>query len=191
MRSRGRTVQGYGRIWLLALAVAISAGVQSLPGPAAGVTPATVIVPGLSIGPWTLDMTFANLIWTLGTRTVDLNGPGPQFRTNSGIAMSAWAAPSLVAFHGVADNAVYALGTGDAGYATREGIGVGAAEARVTGAYGREATVIQGPGSKFVIYDTKGVAFQMAFNTVSGAYGGVERVYVFRPGRAGAIWRTP
>jgi len=191
MRSFTRITRRYGLVVGLILAVAASASAQAT-APSPGAAPSNVIVAGQAIGPWTLDMTFAEFIWNLGPRNTQLTGPGPQFRTDTGIEMSAWTSPPLVAFHGTADNMVYALGIADPGYATPQRIGVGVSEARVVAAYGAPSAVIQLlHRPKFLIFDGQGLAFQIALNPVTGAYGPVERVYIFRPGRAGGVWRTP
>jgi len=189
MRSLTRTVLEHGLMLLIVLAVAASAGAQGAstrPAP----SPATVIVPGQAIGPWTLDMSHTDLLWSLGTRRPFLSGLGPQFRND--LVVSVWASPNVVAFHDAGDDIVHALGIAEPEYATRERIGVGATEDQVIGAYGLASSVLQLPARpKFLIYDARGLAFQMRFNTVSGTYGPVERVFVFRPGRARVIWRTP
>lgn len=189
-----RSAQRYGLVALVVLALAAAATAQ--PEQERDATPSiwasarTVIVPGQAIGPWSLDMTFTDLIWTLGVRTVLLSPPGPQYRTE--LEYTAWSNPPVVAIHGYADNRLYALGIADSGYVTREGVGVGASEAQVTTAYGRAPSVVLLPARpKMLLYNEKGVAFQVAFNSASGTYGAVERIFVFWPGQAGAIWRVP
>ncbi len=181
---------GLGRGLMLLAVLAVGAAAAMAQGaPPAGLGPDTVIVPGQSIGPWSLDMSFTELLWALGVRSVSLTSvPGPQFRNELG--MSSWPNPPVVAIHGSIDETLYGLGIAGARYMTSERIGAGATEAKVTGAYGPAPQVVQPPSRpKFLIYNDRGLAFQIAFDPVSGGYGAVERVYVFRPGRAGAIWR--
>ncbi len=177
----------YGLMLLAVLAFGATATAQG--APPAGLGPDTVIVPGQSIGPWSLDMSFTELLWALGVRSVSVRSvPGPQFRNE--LEMSSWPDPPVVAIHGSIDETLYGLGIAGSRYMTRERIGAGATEAKVIGAYGPASWVVQPPSRpKFLIYNDRGLAFQIAFNPVSGEYGAVERVYVFRPGRGGAIWR--
>ncbi len=177
----------YGLMLFAVLAIGAAAAAQGTPPP--GLGPDTVIVPGQSIGPWSLDMSFTQLLWTIGIRSVSIRSvPDPQFRNE--LAMSSWPNPPVVAIHGSIDETLYGLGIAGSRYMTRERIGAGATEAKVTGAYGPASQVVQPPSRpKFLIYNDRGLAFQIAFDPVSGEYRAVERVYVFRPGRAGAIWR--
>ncbi len=189
MRSLLR-IGGLGRYGLILLVVpAIAAAAMAQGASPAGLGPDTVIVPGQSIGRWSLDMSFTQLLWALGVRSVSVRSvPDPQFRNE--LEMSSWPDPSVVAIHGSIDETLYGLGIAGSRYMTRERIGAGATEAKVTGAYGPASQVVQPPSRpKFLIYNDRGLAFQIAFDPVSGDYGAVERVYVFRPGRAGAIWR--
>ncbi len=189
-RSAGRG-RGVGLAALLVLAVVGGAWAQGTPvTPASPQPDATAIVPGQAIGKWSLDMTFADLIWNLGVRTVLLTPPGPQYRTE--LEYTAWSDPPVVAIHGFADNTVYALGIADAAYTTREHVGVGVREDVVRGTYGPSPGVVQPPARpRMLVYNDRGLAFQIAFNPASGGYGPVERVFVFRPGQGGAIWRAP
>ncbi len=176
-------------LWLLLiLALCAPAGAQMAPA----VQPAsasTVIVPGYAIGPWTLDTTVADLAWILGARTVVLS-PDVQFRKE--VVVATWTSPPLVAIHGPGEDVLQAIGIAAQGYTTREHLGVGAREDQITGAYGRPSLVIQLPSRpKVLIYNTLGLAFQIAYDVASGTYGGAERVFVFRPGEAAAIWRVP
>jgi hypothetical protein len=183
MRTLARVARLHA-FWLaLVLGLPLSAGAQTTPAPAP-----TVIVPGYAIGPWSLDMSFADLVWDLGIRTVSLNHPGPQFRGN--VTVDEWASPPVVAVHGPADNAVEALGISAPGYRTREQVGVGATEDQVVAAYGQATAVIQPPSrSKLFIYDNLGLAFDVSFDAASGQYGAVDRVFVFRPGQAADVWQ--
>ncbi len=179
-----------GLVALLLLAVAGAAWAQGTPVTPGPTPPAEkAIVPGQAIGRWSLDMTFADLLWNLGVRTVLLSPPGPQYRTE--LEYTAWSNPPVVAIHGPADNTLYALGIADSGYMTRERVGVGAPEDLVTGTYGVAPAVVQLPARpRMLVYNDRGLAFQIAFNPSSGGYGAVERIFVFRPGQAGAIWRA-
>ncbi len=187
---RGGQAGGLGRYGLVLLAVlAIGAAAMAQGAPPAGLGPDTVIVPGRSIGPWSLDTSFANLLWSLGVRDIRLTSiPGSQFRND--LEQSSWPDPPVVAIHGPMDDMVYALGIAASRYMTREGVGVGASEEKVVAAYGPASSVVQAPARpKYLIYNNRGLAFQVAVDPVSGKYSTVDRVFVFRPGRAGAIWR--
>lgn len=178
-------------LWLaMALLLPVSVGAQTAPSTAPQPAPAasTTIVPGYAIGPWSLDMSFATLVWDLGVRTVSLGHPDPQFRGD--VTVDAWASPPVVAVRAPTENAVQALGIAAPGYATRERVGVGATEDEVTAAYGQPSATVQPPSRpKTLIYDSLGLAFEESFDAARGAYGPVDRVFVFRPGQAASIWR--
>ncbi len=176
--------------WLLMLmllvGLASSAGAQ-----APGYTQASgsLVVPGSAIGNLSLDMAVSDYYWRFGPTTVNLSGAGPLFRPT--VVAEAWSDPPVMMVYRPGDNVLLALGSTDDGAMTRERIGMGATEDKVTKAYGSPSAVVQIPSRpKILIYDVLGLAFQIAFDTAQGKYTTVERVFVFRPGHGGAIWRT-
>ncbi|HEX2714508.1 MAG TPA: hypothetical protein VHM88_20125, partial [Candidatus Acidoferrales bacterium] len=150
----------------------------------------SVIVPGYAIGPYSLDLSVADFLWNHGQTRVRLNALGPQFR--GGVEGRFWWDLPVEVLTTAGDNAVLALGSPSSDYATRQHIGVGSEEAKVTSTYGKPSAVVLVVGRpKVLIYDTLGVAFQIAYNLDEGGYGAVNTVFVFRPGQAAVIWRTP
>lgn len=193
IRSSMRAARTSGLLLLLVLAVSMSAGAQA-PSPMGSTSgapsPSTTIVPGYAIGPWTLDTSWTDLVWMLQARAVRLSSPGPQFRPE--VEVDTWRSPSVTAVRGPSDNTVQALGIGASDYVTRERIGVGATEEQITAAYRAPSAVVQFPSRpKVLVYNALGLAFQVSFDPAAGSYGPVERVFVFRPGRAARIWRVP
>jgi hypothetical protein len=171
---------------LVALATSASAQLGYPPPTAAAGT----IEPGFAIGPVSLDAKLADLYWNFGQPMVQPSGAGPLFRAD--VMMEVWANPPTVALFHPAENAPAALGTAAGGSATRKGVGVGSGQDRITGTYGQPTAVVSLPSRpKVLIYNALGIAFQIGYDTSSGSYTNAEWVFVFHPGRAGAIWRTP
>jgi hypothetical protein len=189
---------GVHGLWIVVvLALATATGAQQ--SPMNPMSSSRTIVPGYAIGPWTLDMSWTDLIWNLGVRSVALSNTAPagagnragfQFRPN--VEVDVWADRSIVAVHAPGDNDIQALGIGTRDYLTRDHVGVGASQDQITTAYGAAPAVVQSTSRpKVLLYNNLGLAFQMSFDPATGAYGPVEAVYVFRPGLAGNIWRVP
>lgn len=177
----------------LALAVLVAfvpgAGAQA-PGYAPLLDGSSVIVPGYALGPYSLDLSMADLYFELGQTQVHMNGLGPQFR--AGVEGKFWEGLPVEVVTAAAENTILALGSPSTDYATRQHIGVGSDEGKVTSAYGKPSAVVQLPSRpKVLIYDTLGVAFEVAYDAAQGGYGAVDSVFVFRPGQAGMIWRVP
>lgn len=183
----GRTLGVLALTVLVALATV--AGAQP-PGYSPMLEGSSVIVPGYAMGPYSLDLSVADIYWSLGQTKVHLNTLGPQFRPS--VEGRFWWGLSIEVLTMPGETAILALGYRDSGYSTRQNIGVGSGEAEVTKTYGKPSAVVLIPARpKVLIYDTLGVAFEIAYNIEEGGYGNVDSVFVFRPGQAGAIWRTP
>lgn len=183
----GRTLGVFALTVLVALATA--AGAQP-PGYSPMLDGSSVIVPGYAMGPYSLDLSVADLYLRLGQTRVHLNALGPQFRPS--VQGMFWWGLSILVLTMPSETAILALGYRDSNYATRQQIGVGSEEAQVTKTYGKPSAVVQiRARPKVLIYDTLGVAFEIAYNIAEGGYGNVDSVFVFRPGQAGAIWKTP
>ena len=165
------------------------AGAQA-PGYSPMLEGSSAIVPGYAMGPFTLDLSIGDLYWRLGQTQVHLNGLGPQFRP--GIEGRFWWGLNVEVLSTAAENAIVALGSPSSDYATRQHIGVGSQESKVMSTYGKPSAVVQLTARpKVVIYDNLGVAFQFPYKIAEGGYDDCDSVFVFRPGQAGLIWRTP
>lgn len=170
--------------WLLTLLLLVvlvaSAGAQ---------VPGGLVVPGYAIGDLSLDMGIGDYYWRLGKTAVNLSGPGPLFRPV--VAATEWPFPPVMVVYLPGDYTPLALGSAEDGAMTRERIGMGSTESQVRKAYGSpSAVVLILSRPKMLIYDALGLAFQIEFDAAQRTYTTVERVFVFRPGHAAAIWRT-
>jgi hypothetical protein len=183
----GRTL-GFLALTVL-VALALGAGAQT-PGYQPMLEGSSVIVPGYALGPWSLDLTIEDMYWNLGQTQPHPNGLGPQFRP--GVEGRFWWGLPVEVLTTAGENMILALGSPSSDYATRQHIGVGSEEGKVTSTYGKPSAVVLLPSRpKVLIYDTLGVAFEIAYNIGEGSYGAVDSVFVFRPGKAGMIWQTP
>jgi hypothetical protein len=173
---------------MLVLVLPVTGFAQSTQQPAA--PPPVAVVPGLGVGDWTIDRKFADYVFQLGVPNTATNGVDLSFRSQ--LEETSWAAPSVVVVYPPASNVVWALGTNDAGAKTVERVGVGSTEEQVVAAYGAPPLTLELPlRSKTLIYDDRGVAFELGFMPAAGKYGATARVFVFRPGQGRAIWRLP
>lgn len=161
---------------------------QTAPPPAA--PPALLVVPGLGVGRWTLDHKLADYVWQFGVPQVRASGTDVVFRPQ--MDETSWATPPLAVVYPPSSDTVWAVGTSDPGAQTIDKVGVGSTEEQVTTAYNDATVVLQVPlRSKTLIYDARGIAFELAYVPATGQYGAAHRVFVFRPGLARAIWRLP
>lgn len=171
-----------GILLLLSLLLAV--------GPAASQTPDDkLIVPGVRIGKWTLEMTIDDL--------VRMNGPARFAFFTKGRAPEADAIREFSEYDwnslGIAAitfdrhrTELLAAGVGAAlqPHKTDKGIGFRSSRAEVRKAYGTPtAETTPQEGQANLIYDEMGVAFRV-FNG-----GRVRIIYVFRPGTARRFWQ--
>lgn len=171
------------------VAFATFAGAQP-PGYAPPLEGSSVIIPGYAIGSYSLDLRVADLYWTRGLTRLSLSGLGPQFRP--GLEGRLWWDLPVLVLTTSGENSILALGSSSVDFATRQHIGAGSEEAKVTSTYGKASAIVLIPSRpKVLIYDTLGVAFEIAYRIAEGGWGNVDSVYVFRPGQAAMIWRTP
>lgn len=182
------------RTMMLVLVLAVAGGpaaavlAQTASPPAA--VPAVLVVPGRGIGNWTLDGKLADYVWKIGVPQTRTNGTDLVFRPQ--MDETSWDLPPIAVVYPPSSDTVWAVGTSDPGARTIDQVGVGSTEDQVTTAYNAATAVLQVPlRSKTLIYDTRGVAFELAYDPAAGQYGAARRVFVFRPGQAGAIWRLP
>lgn len=183
-----------GIVGVVMIAAAAAGPGAAQPAPGAD-SSSGIVVPGYAIGRWNLDMTVAEIFWqrseTVRTQDLRSSSPGIQFRAN--VLAWMWESPSLVAlFFPLTNSVTTAVASADRGYATVERIGVGTGESQVIAAYGTPSAIVEIPNRpRTFVYDARGVAFEFPPVPGTGRYGPVSRTYVFRPGQAAAIWRTP
>jgi len=176
---------------VLSLAIAAGAGAQTSPAPPhpQPVSAAMLIAAGRGIGAWTLDSKIQDFVFQLGPAQTHPSQPGPPIRND--LLWREWSDPPIQALVRTTEVAVQALGTSGVGYMTPERLGVGATADQVQAAYGDPEIVVQAPlEPKVVIYDGRGLAFQLAYDAVKG-YGNTVQVWVFHPRQARTVWRLP
>jgi hypothetical protein len=181
------------------LAVSLVLAFLSLLAPAlAQVAPDKLIVPGRSIGPWTLDMTVADLLKAIGPmQAVGPPPDQPQFSTgenpgglNDG--QDLWAHRwDQVMFRITTkqkdDQRITTMNAyrEEGGYKTKEGVGVRSKQEEVEAAFGKPDHVTKAnPNQEHWIYDRAGIGFRI--RPISGL---VENIIVFRPGDAKERWK--
>jgi hypothetical protein len=164
----------------------------------AQVAPEKLIVPGRSIGPWTLDMMVNDLVKAIGP--MQAIGPPPdlvQFSTGENPGglndrQDLWA-------HRF-DQVLFRITTKqkddqrlttmnvyreEGGYKTKEGVGVRSKQEDVEAAFGRPDQVTKANANQeHWIYDKLGIGFRI--RPISGL---VENIIVFRPGEAKERWK--
>ena len=171
-----------GSLLLLSLLLAV--------GPAASQAPDDeLIVPGVRVGRWTLQMTIDDL--------VRMNGPGhfafvmkghpPEADAIREFSQYNWDSLGIgaITFDGHRTE-VLAAGVGAAlrSHKTDKGIGFQSDRAEVVTAYGTPTAVtVPEGGQTNLIYDEIGVTFRI-FNG-----GRVRIIYIFRPGTARRFWQ--
>ena len=152
--------------------------------------PAVIIVPGLGIGAWTLDQRLADYLFGLGVPVFPRNGTDLVFRSD--LRQTTWPDSSVSVLYPHASDIIAAVGSWDSGAHTVERIGVGSSEDQISAAYGQPQILLTAAlRSKTLIYDDRGVAFELPFVAATGTFGGTGRVFVFRPGQGRAVWRVP
>jgi hypothetical protein len=184
--------------------VAMFAVMLALPAGALAQPPAGLIVtPGLGIGRWTVDTTLPDYIWITGDVDLlngesvplsDVRSSGTDLAFQRQLLEKAWHEPNRIfVLYPPVSTVIWAVGTTEWGAQTTERVGVASTEDQIRGAYQAPEFVQQLPlRSKTLIYDGRGIAFEIPYNRATGQYGpGVERVWVFRPGQARGIWRLP
>jgi len=196
MRARMWAARAAGAA-VLVCAVSIGVSAQSptppaMPGHPAP-APAPLIVPGRSIGKWTLDTTLQDLIGQNQAQAqLNLTEPIPQFQ--KALWYHEWHSPNppLIALTPAASVRVIALGTFDKTFKTPEGLGVGSTPIQITAAYSDpQITLRPGVGPELLIYNDLGIAFELPYDAMVKGYSVVERVFVFRVGQASTVWVVP
>jgi hypothetical protein len=184
-------------IAMMALLVALPAGALAQP-------PAALIVsPGVSVGRWTVDTAVADYVVATGdvdllngeyVPLADVRPSGTDVVFHETLLEMAWREPNriFVVYPPMSDT-VWAVGTTEGSARTIEHVGIGSTEQQIVGVYQAPQFVQQLPlHSRTLIYDARGVAFELPFTPATGQFGpGVGRVWVFRPGQARSIWRLP
>ncbi len=139
----------------------------------------TLIVPGLRIGRWTLEMTVDDLL--------RVNGQGGSAAPSSpayvgGLTVIAWPTNPLAVF--TRDRRrVEALSIEAGAFRTDKGIGIGSSRANVIAAYGNSmATVAISSTTGILVYDEIGASFSVENDRVN-------RIWVFRARTGASIWR--
>jgi hypothetical protein len=192
-----RNVMRMAVIAMFAMMLALPAG--ALAQPAAGL----IVTPGLGIGRWTVDTVLPEYIWATGDVDLlngeavplsDVRPSGTDLVFQRQLLEKAWQTPDRIfVVYPPMSQMIWAVGTTEWGAQTIERVGVASTEDQIRGAYQAPEFVQQLPlRSRTLIYDGRGVAFEIPYNRASGQYGpGVGRVWVFRPGQAREIWRLP
>lgn len=180
-----RKVSNAGRIaMILLLALPVGALAQ----------PSLVVVPGLGVGRWTVDVKLADYVFKMGeTLVADTRPSGTDLVFRPGFDEKSWASPRIFVVYPVASNTVWAVGTSEADARTADHVGVGSTEQQVTAAYQDPQATLDLPlRSHTLIYDTRGIAFEYPLVPATGQWSPTAgRVFVFRPGQAKEIWRLP
>jgi len=175
----------------MALVCAVSVGAWAQMGPPGPPPPAPLIVPGRSIGKWTLDTKLVDLI-EQNVAQATIVSPSNEFQ--KGLWYHEWHNPNppLVVLTPYGSVNLIMLGTYDKSFKTPEGLGVGSTPQQITAVYNdAQITLRPGVGSETLIYNTVGIAFDLPYDALVKGYSVVERVYVFRIGQAALIWRVP
>jgi hypothetical protein len=148
-----------------------------------------LIVPGVRIGKWTLQMTIDDLVRSNGPARSAFftKGHAPEADAIRDFSQYDWESLGIAAItfdgHGIE---VLAAGVGAAlrSHKTDKGIGFQSDRGAVLKAYGTPTAVtLPEQGQTNLIYDEIGVAFRL-FNG-----GRVRIIYVFRPGTARRFWQ--
>jgi len=141
-----------------------------------------LIVPGVGIGPIHLGMNLADVAGILGTPraakdvvNVTLTGP-------PGSRSFALSDTSFVVFT-TQEGLVYEIGSPfDPKYALANGLRVGSKEIEVRAFMGEPSRTVPVGDMKRLVYDDKGVMFQIVILTKYTNHDQVNRIYVFEPG---------
>jgi hypothetical protein len=159
-------------IWvLLIMLLAASPAATQVPDDA-------LIVPGLRIGKWSLDMTVDDLFRVNGQADFStLSHPSYV----AGFTVVAWRTSPLAAL--TKDRRrIEALSVVGGEFKTEKGIGVGSTRANIIGAYGNStATIAFNPTTSVLVYDDVGASFGVESDRVN-------RVWIFRARTWAGIW---
>ena len=146
---------------------------------AAQVPDDAIIMPGLRIGRWALEMTVDDLLRVNGQgSSVALSGPAYA----AGFTVIAWP-PSPLAVFTRDRRRIEALSIEAGAFRTEKGVGIGSSRANIIAAYGNStATVAISPVTVVLVYDEIGVSFAVENDRVN-------RIWVFRARTGASIWR--
>ena len=138
-----------------------------------------LIIPGLRIGRWTLEMTIDDLVRVNGQGgTVALSHPAYV----GAFTVVSWPTSPLAAF--TKDRRrIEALSVEAGAFRTDKGIGIGSSRANVIAAYGNStATVAISSTTGVLVYDEIGASFSVENDRVN-------RIWIFRARTGASIWR--
>ena len=137
-----------------------------------------LIMPGLRIGRWTLEMSLDDLL--------RVNGQGGSAALSNPAYVGAftvvsWPTSPLAAF--TRDRRIEALSIEAGAFRTDKGIGIGSSRANVIAAYGNStATVAISPATGVLVYDEIGASLSVENDRVN-------RIWIFRARTGASIWR--
>ncbi len=138
-----------------------------------------LIMPGLRIGRWTLEMTLDDLVRVNGQGgAVALSHPAYA----GGFTVVSWPTGPLAAF--TKDRRrIEALSVEAGAFRTDKGVGIGSSRSNVVAAYGNStATVAINPTTTVLVYEEIGASFGVENDRVN-------RIWIFRARTGGGIWR--
>jgi hypothetical protein len=160
--------------------------------------PDQLVAPGKGIGPFTLDLTLADLSSRLGTASE----PSPPDVFNA--SRVSWQPAGLIAYVDPADpGKVVGLEVADRRYRTEKGIGFGSSRGAVLLAYGMSPVIVDLTipnlgGVSVLVYNDQGIAFSMTADaeharrgSAHAPIGALDWLTVFPPGSAGKIFKLP
>jgi len=184
--ARERPAGGIGELSMRGLLLAVFVTVLAVAGVAQTALDDKVIVPGVRIGKWTLQMSLDDLDKMNGPATVyqvenaDYRSPHFLFHAWSSLDFAAGAyQPRKVGWFAVGFS--YAL----VPWRTQQGISLQSNRADVLKIYGRpSAETVPRAGRKNMIYDAIGISFE-----VYDTGGNITEMRIFRPGTARNIWK--
>jgi hypothetical protein len=149
---------------------------------AAQVSDDVLIVPGVRIGKWTLEMSIDDLTRLRGQGSSTIPPTSPPYVGT--ITHVAWKTPSLIAL--TRDRRkIEALCIDEGGFRTEKTIQIGSStRASVIAAYGNPTAVIaSGPTTALLVYDESGASFRITNERV-------DSMCVFRTRTGASIWRA-
>jgi hypothetical protein len=137
-----------------------------------------LIMPGLRIGRWTLEMSLDDLLRVNGQGgSVALSNPAYV----GGLIVIAWPTNPLAAF--TRDRRrIEALSIEAGAFRTDKGIGIGSSRANVIAAYGNSTATVAISPTTVLMYDEIGASFGVDNDRIS-------RIWIFRARTGVSIWR--
>jgi hypothetical protein len=171
---------------MMSASLVVLIAVFALPAVARAALDDNLIVPGVRIGKWTLQMSLGELERVNGHATV-YQVENADYR-NPAFLLHAWSSldfaagtyqPGKVGWFAVGFS--YAL----IPWRTQQGISFRSKRAEVLKVYGNpSAETVPKPGRKNMVYDSIGISFE-----VYDTGGDITEIRIFRPGTAKNIWK--